>query len=183
MYFAFLNIHRSLNVANITPHGPDDGSVELKHCSVDFSINFSFHLDYLVINFSTYCQITILYLLSYIYIYIYIYISGQSKYFKPHLERGAIDECFCGGINLPLLIKLEKLIVLISVQVWPIQKWGVCKKSKTGMSLRTVWTTIVYVRVGSVCSQWCLVVTVSRLGSLFKWSRAVLNTGSTHSLE
>ena len=37
----------------ITLHGPDDGSVEPKRYSVDFSINLSFHLDYLVINFST----------------------------------------------------------------------------------------------------------------------------------
>ena len=42
-----------LNIANITPHGPDDGSVEPKRYSVDFSINLSFHLDYLVINFYT----------------------------------------------------------------------------------------------------------------------------------
>ena len=65
-----LNIHRWLNIANITPHVPDDGSVEPKRYSVDFSINLPFHLDYIVINFSTYCRITILYLLS-----IYIYIS------------------------------------------------------------------------------------------------------------
>ena len=49
----YLNIHRWLKIANITPHGPDDGSVEPKRYSVDFSINLSFHLDYLVINFST----------------------------------------------------------------------------------------------------------------------------------
>ena len=55
----FLNIHRWLNIANITPNGPDDGSVETKGYSVDFLINPSFHLDYLVINFSVY----------YIYIY------------------------------------------------------------------------------------------------------------------
>ena len=71
-YFAFLNIHHWLNIANITPHGPDDGLVELKRYSVNFSINLSFHLDYLVINFSTYCQITILYLLSHTHTYIYI---------------------------------------------------------------------------------------------------------------
>ena len=40
-------------IANITPHSPDDGSVEPKRYSVDFLINLSFHLDYLVINFST----------------------------------------------------------------------------------------------------------------------------------
>ncbi len=34
-YFAFLNIHRWLNIANIPPHGPDDGSVEPKRSSVD----------------------------------------------------------------------------------------------------------------------------------------------------
>ena len=52
-----LNIHRWLNIANITPDGPDDGSVEPKHYSVDFSINLSVHVDYLVINFCTYCRI------------------------------------------------------------------------------------------------------------------------------
>ena len=45
LYFAFLNIHRWLKITSITPHGPDDGSVEPKHYSVDHSINFSFHLD------------------------------------------------------------------------------------------------------------------------------------------
>ena len=35
--FAFLNIHRWLNIANITPHGPDEGSVEPKRYSVDFT--------------------------------------------------------------------------------------------------------------------------------------------------
>ena len=37
LYFAFLNIHRWLNIADITPHGPDDGSVEPKRYSVDFT--------------------------------------------------------------------------------------------------------------------------------------------------
>ena len=54
LYFAFLNIHRWPNIANITPHGPDDGSVEPKRYSVDLSINLSFHLDYLVINLYIY---------------------------------------------------------------------------------------------------------------------------------
>ena len=48
LYFAFLNIHRWFNIANITPQGPDDGSVEPKRYSVDFSIKLSFHLDYLI---------------------------------------------------------------------------------------------------------------------------------------
>ena len=52
---------QKLNFPNITPHGSDDGSVEPKRYSVDFSINISFHLDYLVINFSTHCRITIYY--------------------------------------------------------------------------------------------------------------------------
>ena len=71
MYFSFLNVHPWLNIVNITLHGPDDGSIEPKRYSVDFLINLSYHLDYLVINFSTYCRIKILYLVSYIYIYIY----------------------------------------------------------------------------------------------------------------
>ena len=37
---------------NISPHGSDDGSVELKRYSVDFSINLSFHWNYFVIDFS-----------------------------------------------------------------------------------------------------------------------------------
>ena len=43
LYFAFLNIHRWLKIVNITPRGPDDGSVEPKRYSVDRSINLSFH--------------------------------------------------------------------------------------------------------------------------------------------
>ena len=69
MYFLFLNIHRWLNIANITPHGPDDGSVETKHYCVDFSINLSFHLDYLVI-----------YIYIYIYIYVCVYVHVLSIY-------------------------------------------------------------------------------------------------------
>ena len=45
--------NRWLNIANITPHGPDDGLEEPKRYSVDFSINLSLYSDYLVINFST----------------------------------------------------------------------------------------------------------------------------------
>ena len=59
MYFVFLNIHRWLNIANITPHDSDDGSEGPKRYCVNFAINLSFHLDYLIIN---------------LYIYIYIYI-------------------------------------------------------------------------------------------------------------
>ena len=51
----YLTIIRT--IANITPHSPDDGSVKPKRYSVDFSINFSFHLDYLVINFSTHREV------------------------------------------------------------------------------------------------------------------------------
>ena len=58
LYFAFLNIHHWLKIANISPHGPDDGSVEPKRYTVDFWINLSFHLNYLVINFSIYWRIT-----------------------------------------------------------------------------------------------------------------------------
>ena len=82
---AFLNTHRWLNIANITPHGPDDGSVEPKRYSVDFSINLSFHLDYLVINFSTY--------VIYIYIYIYIIFLYKRKEEKNHF-LGAIMNLF-----------------------------------------------------------------------------------------
>ena len=37
LYFAFLNTHRWLNIANIIPHGSDDGSVEPKSYSVNFT--------------------------------------------------------------------------------------------------------------------------------------------------
>ena len=37
LYFAFSNIHHWLKIANITPHGPEDGSVEPKDYSVDFT--------------------------------------------------------------------------------------------------------------------------------------------------
>ena len=37
LYFVFLNIHRWLKIANITPHGPGDGSVEPKRYRVDFT--------------------------------------------------------------------------------------------------------------------------------------------------
>ena len=73
LYGAFLNIHRWLNIANITPHGPDYGSVEPKCYSVDFLKDLSFHLDYLVINFSTHTHThTDIYICIYIYIYIYM---------------------------------------------------------------------------------------------------------------
>ena len=62
LYFAFLNIHRWLKIANITPQGPDDGSVEPKRYSVNLSINLSFHLDR--------C-----YQFFYIYMWVYIYLS------------------------------------------------------------------------------------------------------------
>ena len=88
LYFAFLNNNRWLNITNITPHGPDDGSLEPKRYSVDFSINLSFHLDYFVINSSTYCRITTLYLLSYIYI---VYLDSKSL---SNLVQLKAAECF-----------------------------------------------------------------------------------------
>ena len=55
-------------------------------------------------------------------VYIYIYINeGHSKSFKPHLKRRTIDEHFCRGNILWLLIKLEKIIqisVLVSVYLF-----------------------------------------------------------------
>ena len=65
-------------IVNITPHGPDDGSVEPKRYSVDLN-DLSFNLDR-CIQFFYIFRITILYLL-FIYIYIYIYIcSFNPKY-------------------------------------------------------------------------------------------------------
>ena len=61
------NTKTKAKVCIIRKSWPGDGSVEPKHFSVDFLINLSFHLDYLVINFSTYCRITILYLPLHIY--------------------------------------------------------------------------------------------------------------------
>ena len=42
---AATNKYRWLKIVNITPHSPDDGSVEAKRYCVDLSINLSFHLD------------------------------------------------------------------------------------------------------------------------------------------
>ena len=67
-----VNIHRWLKTANITPHGPDDGSAEPKRYSVDLSINLSFHLN-------RYYQ--------FFYIYIYIYIYDD--------EEGGLRVCVC----------------------------------------------------------------------------------------
>ena len=51
-FYNFLSIHRWFNIKNIIPPSPDDGSLELKRYSVNcFSINISFYLDYIVINF------------------------------------------------------------------------------------------------------------------------------------
>ena len=75
MYSAYLNIHCWLNITNITAHSPDDGSVEPKRYRVNFSINLSFHLDCLVINFSLH----IVGLQSIIYfhiVYVYIFECG-----------------------------------------------------------------------------------------------------------
>ena len=33
----YVDIHRWFNITNITPHSPDDGSLEPKHYSVDFA--------------------------------------------------------------------------------------------------------------------------------------------------
>ena len=36
IFLHFLFIHHYLNITNITPHSPDDGSAELKRYNVDF---------------------------------------------------------------------------------------------------------------------------------------------------
>ena len=75
---------------DIPAHGPDDGSVEPKRYSVDFAINLSFHLDDLVINFSTHTHThtrththrqTDRHTHTHIYIYIYIdiYIKAVNR--------------------------------------------------------------------------------------------------------
>ena len=74
-----LFIHPStLNITNITPHSPDDGSAEPKRYSVDwlcFSINPHFLFGLLVVNFSSQIVglLSIIFFHIYIYIYIYIY--------------------------------------------------------------------------------------------------------------
>ena len=121
-YLAFLNIYRWLNIANITPHGPDDGSVEPKCYSVDFLINLSFHLDYLVIKFSQHIVglQSIIYFYIYIYIYIYIckcllltnnlhfYSTNWFKIFRGYFIR--IQECF--------YILLSKNITIIKKNIF-----------------------------------------------------------------
>ena len=60
--YIVLHIHCWLNIANITPHGPDDGSVEPKRYS--WLLNKSLLPLGLLYQFlSTYCRITIHYLL------------------------------------------------------------------------------------------------------------------------
>ena len=79
-----------LNITNITPHGPDYGSVEPKRYSVNFSLNLSFHLDCLVINFSLHIVglQSIIYFHVYIYIYIYIlfYLSILKNIFQVYIR-------------------------------------------------------------------------------------------------
>ena len=64
---------------------------------------------------------------------------NYSKSSKPHSERRAIAEDFCGSNTLLHLIKLDKLIqiyILISVWMRPIQKYNVCDKSDILMRIR-----------------------------------------------
>ena len=142
-----------LNIANITPHSPDDGSVEPKHYSVDFLINLSFRLDYLVTNFSTYCQITILYLLSYIYIYIYIIVMLIAWTYltlscHPSLLAGPLysiqclyrtDECKFFAV-LPTLVCpyviVQWRMLLISLSLL-IRQWSACFVYLTWMVYET----------------------------------------------
>ena len=62
-------------IINITPHGPDDGSVEPKRYSVDPLINYSFHLDRCYQFFYIYIYVCIIYMYKiYIYVYnVYVY--------------------------------------------------------------------------------------------------------------
>ena len=74
LHFAFLNIHRWLNINNITPHGPDDDSVEPKRNSVNLSPSSEITL------LSIFLYIVRLQSFIYfIYIYIYIYIYSVVK--------------------------------------------------------------------------------------------------------
>ena len=73
-----------LNIANINPYGPDDGSVELKRYSVNFSINLSFHLDYLFIN---------------LYIYIYIYVRTTNSSAWDGCDTRSIFKQSLTGVN------------------------------------------------------------------------------------
>ena len=75
------NKKTKVNIANINPHGPDDGSVEPKRYRVDFSINLSLHLDYLVFIFSLH----IVGLQS--IIYFRIYKEGKGKESKKSWTR------------------------------------------------------------------------------------------------
>ena len=70
------NLYNKKKLAvNITPHIPDDGSVEPKRYCVDFLINLFFHLDYLVISFSTHTHThTYIYIYASVYVCVYIYI-------------------------------------------------------------------------------------------------------------
>ena len=69
LYFAFLHIHRWLNMANITPHGPYDGSVEPKLYIVGFLIR------YLLPHAHTHTHT-----------HIYIYIVNHKSEYTPHIS-------------------------------------------------------------------------------------------------
>ena len=81
-----VNIHHWFNITNISPHSPDDGSLEPKLCQLCFSINLSY-FDYLVINFSLY--IVRLNFHIYIYIYIYIYEFLVNVYWKMPVDMSS----------------------------------------------------------------------------------------------
>ena len=73
------------------------------------------------------------------YIYLYIY-KDCFKGSKTNLEGRDIAEYFSFSNSLLVLIKLENLIQisgLISLQVEPIRRQGVCPKLKILMRLRT----------------------------------------------
>ena len=98
LYIALLNIHRWLNISNIIPQSPDNGSFEPKRYRVDFSSHKSllkFGLPRYQFFFIYYIYIYIyiyIYNIYNIYIYIYIYIPGAKsvcmKMFK-HEKRPA----------------------------------------------------------------------------------------------
>ena len=101
--FAFLNIHHWLKIANITPHGPNDDSVEPKRYSVDLSINLSFHLDRCYQFFYILSDYNPLFTFH-IYIYIYICIVFFFVFF---IEVEVLD-------GLCILLEVWEMFVLMS---------------------------------------------------------------------
>ena len=103
-----LNHHQDYErwyLANITPNGPDDSSVELKRYSVDLSINLSFHLVhcyqffYILLNYNP---------LFTFHIYIYIYIYGERDRERENEREQCEGVRVCVCIYVYIVLPISK---------------------------------------------------------------------------